>query len=166
MNALNESTSTTSLERGVVGKEIRYEVLDRVATITLNRPEKLNALTGAMQDELRCAFELAASDRRAHVVVVTGAGRGFCVGPTSADSLGCAKPWRRKRMMTSTLSDERSGGMLGETLRYPFAIPKPVIAAINGPAVGIGLCLALFCDLRFMSSAARLSAAFPRLAGC
>jgi enoyl-CoA hydratase/carnithine racemase len=132
--------------------EILYEAISYVATITLNRPDKLNAWTGRMNDELADAFLAADRDENVRVVILTGAGRGFCAG---ADM--------------SLLQDiAASGGAtgvrssLGHTVMMPRNMSKPVIAAVNGPAVGFGLILALFCDLRFASTDARFGTAFAR----
>jgi len=143
--------------------EIRYAVRERVATITLHRPDKLNAWTLLMQEELRRAFELAREDAEVRVIVVTGAGRGFCAG-ADLSRLGTVLDGTAQESDVGPIArDERPEAVFEQPLSYPLGIPKPVIAAINGPVVGIGLCFTLYCDLRFMSSAARLSAAFPRL---
>ncbi len=144
-------------------REILYSVADGVAVVTLNRPDKLNAWTLLMQQELRQALDGAASDPAVRVIVVTGAGRGFCAG-ADLGRLASARGGEVTQAEVGPIArDPRPEANLAQPLSYPLAIPKPVIAAINGPVVGIGLCFTLYCDLRFMSSAARLSTAFARL---
>ena len=134
------------------------EVIDEagITTITLNRPEKLNALAGHMRRDLAEALENAGSDRSVHVVVITGAGRGFCAG---ADVRAMAQ------LMDDKDTDEFSR-LLGSARRVISAIrhmTKPVIASINGPASGAGFNLALACDLRIASSDATFSESFVRV---
>src|ERR1041385_988185 len=127
-----------------------------IRTITLNRPEKLNALAGHMRRDLAEALENAGSDRSVHVVVITGAGRGFCAG---ADVRAMAK------LIEDNDADEFSR-LLGSARRVISAIrqmTKPVIASINGPASGAGFNLALACDLRIASSDASFSESFVRV---
>jgi enoyl-CoA hydratase/carnithine racemase len=147
-------------------QEILYGVSGRVATITLNRPDKLNAWTRDMEQEVRQAMYEAAADDQVRVIVLTGAGRGFCAG---ADMSLLQSVVERR---VHPLPDAPAGGGMpdGTEARADFrqqysyfpAIPKPVIAAINGPAVGLGLVIAMFCDLRFASEDARLGTAFAR----
>jgi enoyl-CoA hydratase/carnithine racemase len=134
------------------------EVIDDggITTITLNRPDKLNALAGHMRRDLAEALENAGSDRSVHVVVITGAGRGFCAG---ADVRAMAQ------LMDDKDTDEFSR-LLGSARRVISAIrhmTKPVIASINGPASGAGFNLALACDLRIASSDATFSESFVRV---
>ena len=144
-------------------RDIRYSVADGVATVTLNRPDKLNAWTLLMQQELRHALDHAAADAAVRVIVVTGAGRGFCAG-ADLGRLASARGGQVTEAEVGPIArDPRPQANLEQPLSYPLAIPKPVIAAINGPVVGIGLCFTLYCDIRFMSSAAKLSTAFSRL---
>lgn len=148
--------------------EILYAVQDSIATITLNRPERLNAWTPTMADQLRHAVGEAGNDPLVRVIVITGAGRGFCAGADMG--------------ILSTTADRGKGG--GKTVLYPddvhfpnapgpeidglfpgrftylFACPKPVIAAINGPCVGMGLILTLYCDFRYAAQTATLSTTF------
>jgi enoyl-CoA hydratase/carnithine racemase len=125
-------------------------VADGVATLTLNRPESLNAWTPAMEARWNELLDLLATDNDVRALVVTGAGRGFCPG-ADRNALG-----RRSRGEEAPPVRERP---LTSVLRYP----KPVIAAINGACVGLGLALALCCDVRFAASDAKFSAPFARL---
>jgi enoyl-CoA hydratase/carnithine racemase len=131
--------------------EILYDVREGVATITLNRPERLNAWTAVIEAELRQALEAAAADAEVKVIVITGAGRGFCAGADmgglQARSQGAAPP-----KIVNQPGDRR--------LTYILRIPKPIIAAINGPVAGIGLCMSLFCDIRFIAEGAKVTTAF------
>jgi 2-(1,2-epoxy-1,2-dihydrophenyl)acetyl-CoA isomerase len=127
-----------------------------VTTITLNRPEKLNALAGHMRRDLAEALETAGSERNVHVVVITGAGRAFCAG---GDVTAMAE------MMERHDADEFSR-LLGSARRVVTAIrqmSKPVIASINGPAFGAGFNLALACDLRIASTNATFSQSFAKV---
>jgi enoyl-CoA hydratase/carnithine racemase len=129
-------------------EQILYRVDDGVALVTLNRPEKLNAMTAQMGAELGDAMAEADGDDAVRAVVVTGAGRAFCAG---AD-LGSGK--------------EFAGGWGGVERKYrnvwPMQVRKPVIAAINGPAVGAGLTWPLQADVRYVASDAKLAFAFVR----
>ena len=140
-------------------EQIATELADHVFTITLNRPERLNAFTATMGDELRAAFDDADADDEVRAVIVTGAGRGFCAG---AD-LGRGSETFTKREHTdpeaSGTVPRDGGGRL--TLRI-FDCAKPVIAAINGPAVGIGATMTLPMDVRLASQSARIGFVFSR----
>jgi enoyl-CoA hydratase/carnithine racemase len=131
-----------------------YELADGVATITLNRPDRLNAVNTAMIQDLLAAFEQADGDDAVRAVIVTGAGRAFCAG---AD-LGAGGRTFANR--TERPEDHRDGGGL-VTLRI-FDMKKPVIGAINGPAVGFGATFTLAMDVRIASSAARMGFVFAR----
>jgi enoyl-CoA hydratase/carnithine racemase len=134
-----------------------YEVADRVATITLNRPDRLNAVNATVIRELVEAFDRADVDDDVRAVIVTGAGRAFCAGAdlgSGGDTFG-ARPGGSERP-----EEHRDGGGL-VTLRI-FELRKPVIAAINGPAVGFGVTLTLPMDVRIASSAAKLGFVFAR----
>lgn len=135
---------------------------DRVATITLNRPEKLNAWTRQMEAEVRDAIERAAADDSIRAIVLQGAGRGFCAGAdlslleTMAGSGGEA---------AANLNIEGPPSA-PEEFRYKHAwllsVPKPILAAIHGPCVGLGLVVSLYCDFRFAAENARFSVIFSR----
>lgn len=136
---------------------IRYEVADGIATLTLNRPERLNAFTPTMMDELIAALDAADADDAVRAVILTGAGCGFCAG---AD-LGAGADTFATRGAPAPDSEAArdSGGRL--TLRL-FRCLKPVIAAVNGPAVGIGATMTLACDIRLASEDARFGFVFAR----
>ena len=138
-------------------QEIRYAVKDRVATVTLDRPDKLNAFTRRMRDELTSAFAQADADDEVRVVIVTGAGRAFCAG---ADLSGGASTFDYAKRDDAGLEDHRDGG--GRVSLAIYALKKPVIAAINGPAVGVGVTMTLPMDIRIASSAAKFGFVFAR----
>jgi len=138
--------------------EIRYDVSEGVCTLTLNRPDKLNALTRTMLDELLAAFDQADADDAVRAVIVTGAGRAFCAG---ADLSAGGKTFDRvARGRGEPAAEHRDGGGL-VTLRI-YELKKPVIAAINGPAVGFGITMTLPMDVRIASTAARIGFVFTR----
>ncbi len=147
---------------------IHFTMTERVATITLNRPDRLNAWTSRMSAEVRNAMFQAAEDEMVRVIVLTGAGQAFCAGadmeelqtavkqgPSALDRTG-----QEAQIVRKDDIDVREDFMK----RYSYfpAIPKPIIAAINGPAVGIGLVLTLFCDMRMASDKARFSTVFAK----
>ena len=142
-------------------EDILYEVEAGVATVTLNRPDRLNAWRGVMEGELRLAMRVAADDPGVRVIVLTGAGRGFCAG---ADM--------------DVLQDAMAAGGTGGggpdafdpasrpdfRLQYPYfpAVPKPILGAINGACAGLGLVMALYTDIRLASDTAVFTTAFSR----
>ena len=148
-------------------QETLYNVADRVAMITLNRPDKLNAWTAVMEREVRAAMEEAERDPVVRAIVVTGAGRGFCAGADMSLLSNVAEKGLDEVRLAQALraSDgDRENVRLDFRKKYSYfpAITKPVIAAIQGPVVGLGLVIALYCDLRFASDAARFGTAFAR----
>ena len=143
---------------------INYDIEDSILTITLNRPDRLNAFTGQMMDELISAFDAAGKDDDVRVVIVTGAGRGFCAG---ADLAAGANTFNRD--VRNNKGDKvdnndpewmRDGG--GRTTLAIYDCPKPVIAAINGPAVGVGVTMTLPMDIRLASENAKFGFVFAR----
>jgi enoyl-CoA hydratase/carnithine racemase len=138
-------------------QQILYSLQDSILTITLHRPERLNAFTTQMCRELLDAFDRADVDDSVRVVIVTGAGRAFCAGADLGGADSFDSPARRRAAATA---DHRDGGGL-LTLRI-YDSKKPVIAAINGPAVGVGVTMTLPMDVRIASSAARMGFVFVR----
>jgi enoyl-CoA hydratase/carnithine racemase len=148
-------------------EQILYEAKDRVATVTLNRPDKLNAWTGVMGREVRQAMDEAARDESVRVIILTGAGRGFCAGADMQLLSGIVEAG------TVRESDERparsasaADASMRADFRGPYAyfptVPKPIIAALNGATAGLGLVIALYCDLRIAADAAVFTTAFSR----
>ncbi len=146
-------------------KVTRYDVRDRVATVTLHRPERLNAWTGRMHAEYRALLDRASADPAVRVIVVTGSGRGFCAG---ADSRALEGHVQRGGYDAGLGDDVAMPGYgvrpeFDADFAYQFGIPKPIIAAVNGPAAGVGLVLACYCDLRFAALGAKLTTSHGRL---
>jgi len=149
-------------------QETIYQLADHVATITLNRPDKLNAWTAVMEQEVRAAFDQADRDENVRVILLTGAGRGFCAGAdmsllSSVAEQGLDEAGRAYAVRSA--GNSATGGTRPDfQKKYSYfpAIQKPVIAAINGPVVGLGLVIALYCDIRFASDSAKFSTAFAR----
>ncbi len=145
--------------------QILYDVKDKVATITLNRPDKLNAFTGIMLNEMVQAFDLADADDDVRAMVVTGAGRGFCAGAdlsSGGDTFARSNAEAGSTPSEPDWSDPKyrdGGGILG--LRI-FNSLKPVIGAINGPSVGIGSTMQLPMDIRIASDKAKFGFVFAR----
>lgn len=143
--------------------EIRLEVDGPIATITLDRPDRLNAFTATMMRELIDAFDVIDADDEIRAVIMTGAGRGFCAG---ADLAGGGDTFAPRTDRSGDADDdgagrvERDGG--GRVVLRIFECTKPVIAAINGPAVGVGVTMTLPADVRIASTAARFGFVFAR----
>jgi enoyl-CoA hydratase/carnithine racemase len=135
--------------------EIRCAIEHRVATITLHRPERLNAYTHAMRDELIHVFEAVDRDDGVRAVVVTGEGRAFCAGADLGAAAGATFDHASDR-----LADYRDGG--GRVSLAIYRCRKPVIAAINGPAVGVGITMTLPMDFRVAADDAKIGFVFAR----
>jgi enoyl-CoA hydratase/carnithine racemase len=151
-------------------EQIKYEVEDNILTITLNRPDKMNAFTHVMMDELIAAFDAADADDNVRAIIVTGAGRAFCAGADLSEGGATFDRAARSDRKTAPLrpngevewSDEavRDGG--GRVTLRIFKSLKPVIGAINGAAVGIGVTMQLAMDIRLASTEARFGFVFAR----
>lgn len=142
-----------------------YAVDGAIATITLNRPQRMNAWTGRLHTEYRACLAQADADPLVRVIVVTGSGRGFCVGGDAKALEGHAERGAYDAGTDDSLAMPGYGTdpRFDASFAYHFGLSKPVIAAINGPAAGVGLALALFSDLRFAVPGAKLTTAHGKL---
>jgi enoyl-CoA hydratase/carnithine racemase len=142
--------------------EIAYTQADHIATITLNRPDKLNAWTATMEGEVRDAALKASADPDVRVIVLTGAGRGFCAGAdmNRLQNFAAGRPMDNSAPKPHGLKGE--GENFNQRYAYFPALAKPVIAAVNGPCAGLGLIMALYCDFRVAAEGARFTTAFVR----
>jgi enoyl-CoA hydratase/carnithine racemase len=150
-------------------EQIQYEVAERIATLTLNRPDRLNAWTPVMEKEVFHALREADSDDNVRVIILTGAGRGFCAGAdmqnldAAASSAEVVEKYRAELAAGpggSRRTDVRAD--FQKSYSYFPTISKPIIGALNGPTVGLGLVISLYCDVRFASDQAKFSTAFSR----
>jgi enoyl-CoA hydratase/carnithine racemase len=143
--------------------EILYGVEDGIATVTLNRPDKLNAWTAVIEAEMREAMHAAAADEAVKVIVLTGAGRGFCAG-ADMNLLQSIDPDDRSRETDHKTEQFDVAQRADFQTRYSYfpSIPKPIIAAVNGPCAGLGMVMALYCDMRFAARDTVFTTAFSR----
>jgi enoyl-CoA hydratase/carnithine racemase len=144
-------------------EQIVYEVQDRIATVTLNRPDKLNAWTTVMGREVRAAMEEAGRDEAVRVIVLTGAGRGFCAGADMqllSGISGRATP--RGEIVSRPAVDAAARADFRGRYAYFPTIAKPIVAALNGATAGLGLVVALYCDVRVAADTAVFTTAFAR----
>ena len=146
-------------------KATTYAVDGPVATVTLNRPHRLNACTGRMHNVDRWCIEQAESDPAVRAIVVTGAGRGFCAGADSQALEGHVEQGGYDSGIRGELANPGYGirPEFDHNFAFHFGLTRPVIAAINGPAAGVGLVLACFADIRFAAVGAKLTTAHGRL---
>jgi enoyl-CoA hydratase/carnithine racemase len=133
---------------------VQMQVEDGVALLTLNRPDRLNAWTTEMEHAYFAMLEQCGDDEQIRVIVVTGAGRGFCAG-ADMQELQALGDGTLDGSTTASAPERRPQS-------FPLSIPKPIIAAVNGACAGIGLVQALMCDLRFAAEGAKLTTAFAR----
>jgi len=146
--------------------EILFEISKPVATITLNRPDKLNAATYRMLAEVRHAIAAAEQSPDVTGIVITGAGRGFCAGMDmaalqiiQAQGGTTDEPFEG---LSAHPGDRSMGEDFGRGLTYLLTVRKPIIAAINGPVAGYGMSLVVFCDLRFAAESAVFTTSFAQ----
>jgi len=146
-------------------KVIQYEASDGIATITLNRPQRMNAWTGRMHTEYRWVLEQAEHDSSVRAIVVTGAGRAFCAGADARALEGHVAKGHYDPGTPAELAKPGYGvrAEFDADFAYHFGLTKPVIAAINGPAAGVGLVMACYADLRFAAAGAKLTTSHGKL---
>ena len=146
-------------------KAVTYEARDGVALITLNRPHRSNAWTGRMAFEYRTAMQLAEQDERVGVIVVTGAGRHFCVGADTRALDRFADTGEYESGVRGPLPEpgDPEHPAYGTVFGFSLAVAKPVIAAVNGAVAGVGFVLACFTDIRFGAAGAKWTPAMSRL---
>ena len=137
--------------------QILYEITDRVGTLTLNRPEVMNAFGGTMREDLLQMLRQAEADKNVRCVVITGAGRAFCAG----GDIASMAEMQAKNEASVIPQRMKVGGQVVNLIR---SMAKPVIAAVNGAAAGAGVNLALACDMRFAAQSAHFSESFVKIA--
>ena len=137
-------------------KEIIFEKSNQIATITLNRPDKLNAMTPLMMGELWDAIKKVEDDPNLRVTIITGAGRGFCAGQDLSSGGGTFDNLDQPQEAVERVKKE------GSAIKRYFSLNKPVIVAINGPVVGVGVTIILPFDIRIASESARIGIVFNR----
>lgn len=141
---------------------ILYEVGEGIATITLNRPDRLNAWTGPMGAELRAAMQAADADPEVRVIVLTGAGRGFCAGADMDFLAAVTQTGDAGGGSAPPPYDPQARADFHHPMAYFPTVRTPIIAAVNGPAAGMGFVISLYCDLRFAADSAAFVTAFSR----
>jgi enoyl-CoA hydratase/carnithine racemase len=142
-------------------QHILYDVSEKIATITLHRPDRMNAWTPIMERDVRRAMEAAAADDNVRVIVLTGSGRAFCAGADMDGLKGLDPNDVRRAESVPAFDMNRRPDWQARYAYYP-SIPKPVIGMLNGAAAGIGLVHALYCDLRFAADNTVFTTAFSR----
>ncbi|WP_431153209.1 enoyl-CoA hydratase-related protein [Acidovorax facilis] len=145
-------------------KDITVATEGRVRTLTLNRPDRLNAWTHRMEAEFRQAVDAAESDETVRAIVVTGAGRGFCAG-VDMDIVEAGAAGAVSEPVAAAVAEAPPSGIevnYAWKFSYLLRVRKPIFVAINGPIAGIGLCMAVFCDFRYMAEGQKLTTAFAK----
>lgn len=163
MSAASPNTNTNTNTN--TNETILCDVADRIAVITLNRPDQLNAWNSEMEAGLRTALERCRDDREVRVIVLTGAGKAFCAGADLSAArarLAESSPRHASSTAAHAPNDVAAREDFGQRYSYLLAIGKPIICALNGAAAGVGLVLSLYCDIRYASREARLVPAFVR----
>lgn len=155
---MTESATTGSATTGSASAPVRYDVVDGVATITLNRPDGMNGLTVATKEALLDAVRAAAEDEAVRCVVLTGSGRAFCVGQDLKEHITILQGSDAESLF-STVEDHYN-----PTVLALLTMPKPVVAAVNGVAAGAGASLAFACDFRVVKDTAGFNLAFTGIA--
>ena len=146
-------------------KTTELEIADGIAILRLNRPHRMNAWTGRMHTEYRWCLQQLDDDPTVRVIIVTGAGRGFCVGGDAEALAGHVRKGGYDSGTPEQLAQPGYGVAVQfeASFAYQFGLNKPVLAAMNGPAAGVGLALACFADLRFAAAGARFTTAHGKL---
>ncbi|HMU22275.1 MAG TPA: enoyl-CoA hydratase/isomerase family protein, partial [Sphingorhabdus sp.] len=139
-----------------MSEDVSYDVSDGIATLTLNRPERMNTISGPMLDELTRLLVKAGADRDVRVIILTGSGRAFCAG------LDLGQAQKGEGIGSSSATFGATIDLRNTPPTVLHALDKPVIAALNGSAAGYGMDLALGCDIRVMADDAKLAAAFVK----
>jgi enoyl-CoA hydratase/carnithine racemase len=150
----------------VAYETVLYDVSDRICTITLNRPDKLNAWTRQMHLDVKDAMHTAGADPEVRVIILTGAGRGFCAGADMGGLQAISSGKSGVADRSSEVQDTLPGGSTLADFRMNYSyfpsIPKFIIAAINGPAAGLGFIIPLYADIRFAAESAVFTTAFAQ----
>jgi enoyl-CoA hydratase/carnithine racemase len=144
---------------------VRYEVADGVALVTLDRPDRGNAWTGRMEFEVRTAMQLATDDDAVGAIVLTGAGRSFCVGADTRALDGIAASGAYDSGVREPLPQPGDADDPVSATRHAYllTIPKPIIAAVNGGVAGVGFAMLCFTDIRFAAAGAKITTSFAKL---